>query len=127
MIKTKFTKLLGSNLNKHALDKYNPISYDFDIALRKQGWPYAWNSNNKQFLNITYLVKNKNFGFDIFPIDDDDWYLVIFFYKKEWEYEYEYYKCDQYEGVVQLLKDKGCPIGYKPKPNFIKKISNYFK
>ena len=120
-VKKRFSKLLDSLKSK----SFN-LTYNFDLALRKQGWPYGWRENNKEFLNINIVLKKEHYGFDVLPINDDDWFIVIVFNrsKNEYEFKYEYYKCDQYEGVIKLLKDKNC---ITPPPSKIKKFFNYFK
>jgi len=56
-------------------------------------------SLNKYCISVTNLYN----GIDI-SISDDEWYYVML-RGEVIGYETKYYKCDQYEGLVKLLKD----------------------
>ena len=130
---TKFSRDLIYKISKLLDD--NKIIYKFDSSFGEKTWPLLWHeggSYNREFLNIRYDVNGIKYRFNIF-ISDDEWFLAIF--TKDSDSTVfsqrivplpplpEYYKCDQFEGLIQLLKDKKCIIDRKP--NVIKRFYNY--
>jgi len=62
-----------------------------------------YNAEKQQVRNISYLLCRKKVRGGINPFTivklEDDWYLVYM--------EDQFFKCDQLEGLIKLLKDKG--------------------
>jgi hypothetical protein len=68
---------------------------------------------NKQGIEDCKRIKRitsnntKNIKSFIIRPQDDEWYLVDYHYFYKGSQQWEYYVCDQWDGLVELLKDKG--------------------
>lgn len=100
----------------------DPTMADFDkVNIDKKVQDFISNNLSKEYYYVTRMEpekiiriskKNrfvKNGGYEDWSIYQcgDEWFIVD---HELSELDYKYYKCDQFDGLVELLRDKGVII-----------------
>ena len=104
---TEITFIEWKELVSDPVDKSLDIVDDFNKLVTKKGFHVEMNlsTDKRSIWGIIHKGLNGTTGWDFSICKiDDDWYLYSEI--RNYREVYEHYKCDQWEGLLELLKDR---------------------
>lgn len=124
-------EISGKNLSKHIptmisdkvvklLSNYNPQVDVISMDMHGHNYPNPYSNIRISVDNVNFLENFKNYVQVVCEVNiteyEDEWFRVSTFiqYKKDYrhkiEHEVKNYMCDQFDGLVQFLKDQNFNI-----------------